>query len=112
MFTLGGRRRIIRGTPRGIPALDGMAKEVGQQGWRWSAHTHPGGDEVLGASRGGGDVGWLRQLSEGQAKYIQRYGLGSSKKPQYQSLILNSDGRRHLWHMDYETSVPGGYLPR
>lgn len=53
MFTTGGRRLIVRGTPDGVPISPDRARELAAQGWRWSSHTHPGvGTNVLRSSSG------------------------------------------------------------
>jgi Domain of unknown function (DUF4157) len=43
MFTLAGRRLIMRGTKDGVPINQEMAAALAKKGWRWSAHTHPDG---------------------------------------------------------------------
>lgn len=43
MFTTGGRRLIVRGNPTSIPIDIDKAKQLGEQGWRWSSHVHPDG---------------------------------------------------------------------
>jgi hypothetical protein len=50
MFTLAGRRLIMRGTRDGVPVNQEIAAGLAKQGWRWSAHTHP--DGVLRSSVG------------------------------------------------------------
>jgi hypothetical protein len=43
MFTTGGRRMIMRGSPDTVPVTPAQAEALSAQGWRWSAHTHPDG---------------------------------------------------------------------
>lgn len=43
MFTLAGRRLIMRGTKDGVPINQEIAAALAKKGWRWSAHTHPDG---------------------------------------------------------------------
>lgn len=45
MFSVGGRRLIVRGDATGVPIslMDGSAQELAAQGWRWSSHVHPDG---------------------------------------------------------------------
>ncbi|MDM4770224.1 LysM peptidoglycan-binding domain-containing protein [Solimonas sp. SE-A11] len=63
MFSTGGRRLIFRGDATSVPITPDMGSQLASQGWRWSAHTHPGyefgvlrsslGDQaVLGAMGG------------------------------------------------------------
>lgn len=42
MFTTGGRRKIIRGDSRSVPIGIKETQELFSEGWRWTAHTHPG----------------------------------------------------------------------
>lgn len=51
MFTLGSRRLIIRGDSTGIPLERSLIEKLQTLAWRWSAHVHPGTqDLVLNAS--------------------------------------------------------------
>ena len=45
MFTLGGRRLIVRGSADGVPIglANGSAQALAAKGWRWSSHVHPDG---------------------------------------------------------------------
>jgi hypothetical protein len=53
MFTTGGRRLVFRGNFESVPITPDKAAELANQGWRWSAHTHPGFDSnVLRSSPG------------------------------------------------------------
>ena len=53
MFTRGSKRMIIRGDKKSVNVTVDKAKEMAQNGYRWSGHTHPGYDyNVLTASEG------------------------------------------------------------
>jgi hypothetical protein len=78
MFTTGGRRLVIRGGAESIPVTPDMASDLADQGWRWSAHTHPGYD-----------IGVLRSSPGDQAV------LGAMNGNQ--SAIFNSLGQRGIF---------------
>ncbi len=79
MFTLGSRRLIIRGDEANI-YIEALIPKLKQEGWTWSAHTHPGiTHSSLIPSGKGGDRAVLEFLN------------------QEQSLILNSTGKRSLF---------------
>ncbi len=79
MFTLGGRRLIVRGDQTKI-YIDALMPKLKQEGWTWSAHTHPGTTHAsLTASGMQGDRGVLMLMD------------------QEQSLILNSTGKRSIF---------------
>jgi RHS repeat-associated protein len=81
MFTTGGRRLIVRGNPTSVPISPDTAADLSAQGWRWSAHTHPGFDSgVLRSSIGDQSV------------------LGAMQGTR--SAILNSTGQRWLFGPD------------
>lgn len=62
LFTLGSRRIVVRGDSRALDIKDLLPK-LRSEGWRWSAHTHPGTrDIVLNASGKFGDRDVLRAL--------------------------------------------------
>ena len=42
MFTNKGRRMIIRGNSSKCPVNIEIAQKFSKEGWRWSAHSHPG----------------------------------------------------------------------
>jgi hypothetical protein len=42
LFTRGSRRLIVRGDAYSVNINDADAKELAEQGYRWSGHTHPG----------------------------------------------------------------------
>lgn len=89
MFTTGGRRLIVRGNPRSVPINTSAAEQLANQGWRWSAHSHPGiSQTVLTAS--GGDRAVLSQFIN-QAK----------------SRIFNSVGRSQPFGKDFSDWLPG-----
>ncbi|RKH12949.1 hypothetical protein D7V97_07115 [Corallococcus sp. CA053C] len=53
MFSTGGRRLIVRGTPDSVPITPSIAARLRERGWRWSSHTHPGDSKnVLRSSDG------------------------------------------------------------
>lgn len=52
MFTNGGRRLLIRGNSTSVPVNEAIAKSLAKRGYRWSGHTHPGGQSVLRSSPG------------------------------------------------------------
>ena len=53
MFTRKGERLVIRGNEIQTPVNKEQAKELAEQGYRWSGHTHPGtGVNTLVASNG------------------------------------------------------------
>lgn len=57
MFTKGRERLIVRGNAYMVNIGLEEAKELAEQGWRWSGHTHPGVDWLcLQASRGDMDI--------------------------------------------------------
>ena len=88
MFTLGSRRMIIRGDSAGIKIGDTLLNKIQMQGWRWSAHVHPGvKDIVLNASGFPGDRAVLEVL--GQSR----------------SLILNSTGRRNVFDITHDMRI-------
>lgn len=90
MFTAGGRRLIIRGTADGVPIGPKEAATLARQGWRWSAHTHPGTTrQVLRSS--GADRKVLEQFRNKR------------------SAIRNSEGDRRLFTPAGDDL--GGYLP-
>jgi RHS repeat-associated protein len=72
MFTTGGRRLIIRGTPGTVPVNPSMAHTLSSQGWRWSAHTHPGGASMLRSSVG--DRAVLEAMGGGRSAILNSYG--------------------------------------
>jgi hypothetical protein len=83
VFTLGAQRIIIRGDKKGVYIGDNRLAKIKAQGWKWSAHTHPGTtDIVLNASGFPGDRQVLLELN------------------QERSLILNSAGRKNVFDKD------------
>lgn len=78
VLTTGGRRMIIRGNPVSVPLDVDRARELAAQGWRFSAHTHPGPTAAQ-----------LRS-SIGDRNVLQAFG-GS------RSAIYNSVGQRGLF---------------
>lgn len=78
VLTTGGRRLIIRGNPGSVPLNVDRARELAAQGWRFSAHTHPGPTNAQLTS------------SIGDRNVLQAFG-GS------RSAIYNSVGNRGLY---------------
>lgn len=63
MFTKGGERLIVRGNAYRTPIGIKEAKELREEGYRWSGHTHPGIDHnCLQASSG--DIGVLNVFGQ------------------------------------------------
>ncbi|MGD9592069.1 MAG: hypothetical protein AB7V32_06080, partial [Candidatus Berkiella sp.] len=80
MFTLGSQRMIIRGNNSSVYISELNIQKFQSEGWRWSAHTHPGTSDVsLQASGFPGDRHVLDKLG------------------QERSLIVNSAGRRNVF---------------
>ncbi len=79
MFSTGGRRMIIRGDSRSVPIGVEDAQVLAGQGWRWSAHTHPG-------------LGWgVLRSSEGDRAILKVFA-------NQRSAIFNSQGTRSLFN--------------
>jgi len=80
LFTRGSQRLLIRGESYGVPLTEKVILSLKKQGYKWSAHSHPGtSDNVLDASGKPGDR-LVLELFE-----------------QKRSLILNSSGRRNVF---------------
>lgn len=92
MFTLGGRRLIVRGDAGTVPISIERASQMGELGWRWSGHTHPGTTTSL-LMGSPGDMNVMRAFSQTTG--------------QNQSVILNS-----LGDWDTFTTDMSGWLPR
>ncbi len=88
MFTMVGRRLIMRGTRDGVPVNQELAASLASKGWRWSAHTHPDGS--LRSS-----VGDRLILSEFENK---------------QSAILTSEGTWKLFNQNGDL-INSSWLP-
>ncbi|KUJ31117.1 hypothetical protein AR437_05535 [Christensenella hongkongensis] len=80
MFTKGGQRMIVRGNKGQVNINPQMARELAEQGYKWSGHTHPGtNDNCLIASDGdkvilscfGQEIGYIYN-SKGQWTYFER----------------------------------------
>lgn len=74
MFTKGGERLVIRGNQSMVNLDTIQAKELADQGYRWSGHTHPGND-INCLMPSGGDKAVLLEF------------------PQKTSVIYNSKGQ-------------------
>ena len=46
MFTREGKRLIVRGNEKSIPLIQKELIALKEQGYRWSAHTHPGFTDI------------------------------------------------------------------
>jgi hypothetical protein len=80
LFTRGSQRLLIRGESFGVPLTEKVLLSLKKQGYKWSAHSHPGtSDNVLDASGKPGDR-LVLELFE-----------------QKRSLIVNSSGRRNVF---------------
>jgi hypothetical protein len=46
MFTLGAKRLVVRGNDERVDINPMSAAELNALGYKWSGHTHPGGDMI------------------------------------------------------------------
>lgn len=81
MFSSRGQRMIIRGDFESVPINAHDAQALASQGWRWSAHTHPGTTPLV-----------LRS-SEGDRIILSYFA-------NQRSAIFNSLGDRKLFTVD------------
>ncbi len=88
MFTMAGRRLIMRGTRDGVPVNQELAASLAKKGWRWSAHTHPDGS--------------LRS-SAGDRLILSEFG-------NKQSAILTSEGTWKLFNQNGDL-INSSWLP-
>jgi len=73
MFTKGQECLIIRGNEWRVNVSEEYAKELAEQGYRWSGHTHPGVDgNCLIASRG--DKAILKQFNQSESVIYNSVG--------------------------------------
>lgn len=80
LFTRGSQRLVIRGTKDRVNLKIKDVEQLKNDGYRWSAHTHPGSEDMkLDASGYPGD-----------RMVLEIFG-------QKQSLIVNSTGRRNVF---------------
>jgi hypothetical protein len=78
----------VRGNPKQVNFTQKLLSKIQMEGWRWSAHVHPGTkDIVLRASGIPGDRQALQVFDQSQ------------------SLILNSAGRRNIFNLTEDISV-------
>lgn len=63
MFTRGSQRLIIRGNKTSVNVNIDKAKELVQNGYRWSGHTHPGYD-MLSLTASDGDYNILKAFDQ------------------------------------------------
>ena len=81
MFSVGGRRLIIRGNHTSVPVTPEMGRELARQGWRWSSHTHPGSElNVLRSSDGDRVVlGAMEQVMERPVSILLKSRIFNSR---------------------------------
>ena len=73
MFTKGSKRLIVRGDEKSVNIGIDKAKELAQNGYRWSGHTHPGYDYlVLTASDG--DYAVLKAFGQKEGIIYNSFG--------------------------------------
>ena len=73
MFTRGSERLLVRGNTQSVKITVDEAKELAQNGYRWSGHTHPGTSrECLTASHGD----YLILAAFGQKRSVVYNSLG------------------------------------
>lgn len=79
LFTRGAKRLVIRGSENMVDIDEAKAKELAEQGYRWSGHTHPGySDWVLWASEG--DIGILAEFDQPESAIYNSFGEHKSFK--------------------------------
>ncbi len=81
MFTKGNERLIIRGNSRMVNITAEKAKELANEGYKWSGHTHPGGTSLCMIA------------SDGDRLILNAFN-------QERSVIYNSKGQYQLFHDD------------
>lgn len=81
LFTRSGQRMIIRGDSRSVPVNIDRAKQLAENGFRWSGHTHPGSSPTV------------LQASDGD------YGILNVFKQEF-SVVYNSVGRFLVFRRD------------
>ena len=84
MFTTGGRRVIFREDAATVPINPAMAEDLAAQGWRWSAHTHPGDLTALPSSVG--DRAALLAMPQGESVILNSFGQWRTFTPAGDSL--------------------------
>ncbi|MDO4724246.1 MAG: hypothetical protein Q4A97_05740, partial [Comamonadaceae bacterium] len=94
-------RLLVRGNETSVPITPDMARDLAQNGWHWSAHTHPGTSQnVLISSPGDRAVlGAMREASQG-SRFIRPQGASESEIIDgfnKQSVILNSEGKIRIF---------------
>lgn len=89
IFTRGSQRLVVRGNPNGVPLSIKQLENLQKQGYKFSAHTHPGTSDItLNASGFPGDRAVIQIFK------------------QKQSLILNSAGRKSVFDRLNDRRVP------
>jgi hcp family T6SS protein ctsH3 len=81
MFSVGGRRLIIRGNHTSVPVTPEMGRELARQEWRWSSHTHSGSERnVLRSSDGDRAVlGAMEQVMERPVSILLKSRIFNSR---------------------------------
>lgn len=73
LFTKGNKRMIVRGTEFSTPVGEERLRQLAADGWKFSAHTHPGvGDNSMLASDG--DIKVLYLFKQGQSVIYNSVG--------------------------------------
>ncbi|GHA17775.1 hypothetical protein GCM10008090_29340 [Arenicella chitinivorans] len=96
VFTVGGRRMVVRGNSSGFDGIidEAWASTRASEGWRFSAHTHPIPDGVNPST--------VLRSSVGDRGILELF-------PNNQSAILNSEGGRVLFTPTADSL--SGWLP-
>mgnify|MGYP002561789802 CR=1 FL=1 len=74
MFTKGGQRLLIRGDSYHVAIYENEARNLAEEGYKWSGHTHPGMTEIAAMP------------SDGDYTILRSFG-------QKKSVIMNSKGQ-------------------
>lgn len=77
LFTKGQTRLIIRGDEEHVHITEDMAKQMAEDGWKWSGHTHPGTERV-DTLQSPGDILILKAF--GQKQSVIYNANGSHRK--------------------------------
>ena len=66
LFTKGGKRLVIRGDEYHVAVTQEIARELSEQGYRWSGHTHPGYSDFC-LTPSDGDLAILAEFDQQQS---------------------------------------------
>lgn len=47
LFTNGSQRLVVRGNHNGVPMTRSELHSLSDQGYKWSAHSHPGASDLV-----------------------------------------------------------------